>query len=89
MRYVLPIHLTDNVFGDTAIYEDIYNLVNRKENNFFWSIGCAAEADEVGFQSKSLPAILNAIIARWECRCHLRPRAAWSRGRPVPCSSAT
>src|SRR6185503_21095233 len=35
VRYVLPIHVIDNAFGDTALYHDIYNLVNRKENGFF------------------------------------------------------
>lgn len=62
VRYILPIHLTDNAFGDTAIYEPLFNIVNYRENGSFWTVGCAAEADEIGFRSVSFPSILNPFI---------------------------
>jgi uncharacterized delta-60 repeat protein len=56
VRYIFPIHLTDNVFGDTAIYDALFNAANFRENRNFWSIGCAPrEADEVGFTSEGIP----------------------------------
>lgn len=29
VRYVFPIHVSDNVFGGAAIYDDLFNLTNR------------------------------------------------------------
>ncbi len=29
VRYIFPIHVTDNKFGGAAIYEDLFNLANR------------------------------------------------------------
>lgn len=59
VRYVLPIHLTDNVFGDAAINQDFYNLLNVIENGAWWSVGCAAFSDEVGFRALGVPAVFN------------------------------
>lgn len=62
VRYILPMHLTDNAFGDTAIYEPLFNIVNYRENSAFWTVGCAQESDEVGFRSVNFPSILNPFI---------------------------
>jgi len=62
VRYVLPIHLTDNVFGDTALYQDFYNLLNVAENGAWWAVGCAARADQVAFEAKSLGSIFNPFL---------------------------
>jgi uncharacterized delta-60 repeat protein len=64
VRYIFPIHLEDNVFGDTAIYQELFDIANFRENGSFWSVGCAPEADEVGFRAPSLtlPAVLNLFI---------------------------
>lgn len=62
VRYVLPVHLTDNAFGDTAIYEDVFQLANYNENQRWWLVGCAPEADEVGFRVGSIPAFLQPFI---------------------------
>jgi microsomal dipeptidase-like Zn-dependent dipeptidase len=61
VRYVLPIHVTDNVFGDSALYQDFYNLLNLVENGSWWTVGCAARADEVGFEALGLPSIFNIV----------------------------
>jgi microsomal dipeptidase-like Zn-dependent dipeptidase len=62
VRYVLPIHLTDNVFGDTAIYDDFHNILNLRETGAYWSVGCAAAADQVGFRVQGFPAFLNPFL---------------------------
>lgn len=62
VRYILPVHLTDNAFGDTAIYEPLFNIVNYRENSAFWTVGCAQESDEISFRSASFPSILNPFI---------------------------
>jgi uncharacterized repeat protein (TIGR01451 family) len=62
VRYVLPIHLIDNMFGDMAIYSDIYSLVNFSENLAPWSVGCAQVSDEVGFRTMSLPPELTPLV---------------------------
>jgi microsomal dipeptidase-like Zn-dependent dipeptidase len=62
VRYVLPIHLTDNAFGDMALHDDIYNVLNYAENGSFWSVGCGAAADEVGFRTLGTPPGLGALV---------------------------
>jgi WD40 repeat protein len=63
VRYILPLHLTDNAFGDTAISEPLFNIINWRENGHFWSVGCAAESDEVGYRSTSFPQILSVFLS--------------------------
>lgn len=62
VRYVLPLHLTDNVFGDAAVYQDFYNFANLSENGAWFSVGCAARSDEVGFKAASLGGIFNPFL---------------------------
>ncbi len=47
VRYILPVHVMDNAFGGTAIYENGFNTSNRREAGHFWEIECAAAADGI------------------------------------------
>ncbi|MEO8089650.1 MAG: membrane dipeptidase [Gemmatimonadales bacterium] len=47
VRYVLPIHVMDNVFGGTAIYKDDFNTANLREAGHFWEIECADVGDDI------------------------------------------
>jgi microsomal dipeptidase-like Zn-dependent dipeptidase len=47
VRYVLPIHVVDNVFGGTAIYEDGFNTSNLREAHHYWEIECANTGDAI------------------------------------------
>jgi len=49
VRYIFPIHLADNKFGDTAIYEPVFDVANFRETRSFWSVGCSAPTDLVNF----------------------------------------
>jgi hypothetical protein len=51
VRYIFPIHVTDNVFGDTAPYEAFFQAVNVFETGQLWKFGCAKEEDEIGFHA--------------------------------------
>jgi hypothetical protein len=62
VRYVLPVHFTDNVFGDAALHEDLYNVLNLRETGDFFRVGCAQVADEVGYQASGIPAVLNLFL---------------------------
>jgi microsomal dipeptidase-like Zn-dependent dipeptidase len=62
VRYVFPVHLTDNVFGDTAIYSVLFNVANRRETGAFWNVGCAARAADIGFRSINFPPELNLFV---------------------------
>ena len=53
VRYVFPIHVIDNKFGGTAIYENAFNLSNYRESGSFWSLKCAAPSDKIGFRVKN------------------------------------
>ncbi|MEA2713668.1 MAG: hypothetical protein QOK27_1629 [Gemmatimonadales bacterium] len=47
VRYVLPIHVSDNVFGGTAVYKDDFNTANFRETGHFWEIECADVGDDI------------------------------------------
>jgi microsomal dipeptidase-like Zn-dependent dipeptidase len=47
VRYVLPIHVVDNAFGGTAIYEDGFNTSNLREARHYWEIECADAGDGI------------------------------------------
>lgn len=41
VRYIFPIHVVDNKFGGTAIYQNVFNISNYHQTGDFWQIGCA------------------------------------------------
>lgn len=52
VRYVFPVHVIDNKFGGTAIYEDAFNLSNYRESGNFWDIECGKAADKINYTYK-------------------------------------
>ena len=60
-RYVFPIHITDNAFGDTAIYQPFFDLENFAETQAFYRVGCSGE---VRFQLSPLPAALGTFAGK-------------------------
>jgi microsomal dipeptidase-like Zn-dependent dipeptidase len=49
IRYIFPIHVIDNPFGGTAIYEGGFNASNYREAGHFWNIECAAPGDGITY----------------------------------------
>ncbi len=47
VRYVFPVHLTDNVVGGTAIYDRMFNWANYYETGRFWTVECARAGDDI------------------------------------------
>jgi len=47
VRYVFPIHVLDNSFGGTAIYEGGFNTSNLREAGHYWDIECADVSDNI------------------------------------------
>ena len=80
VRYIFPIHLTDNVFGDTAIYDDLFSLANAYETGQFWKVACAAASDNIGFRAPNFypPPPWNMYIPKGLIRRRRRP--AWLAG---------
>lgn len=62
VRYVLPIHFTDNAFGDAAVHESLFNVLNFRENQRFFTVGCAQLSDQVSFQSAGIPPVLGPFL---------------------------
>jgi len=56
VRYIFPIHLTDNVFGDTALYDDMFNMANLRETGSFWVVGCSRSGDQVSWHALGVPS---------------------------------
>lgn len=46
-RYIFPVHVLDNAFGGTAIYEGGFNTSNRREAGHYWDIECADVSDNI------------------------------------------
>jgi microsomal dipeptidase-like Zn-dependent dipeptidase len=52
IRYVFPIHVIDNAFGGTAVYEGGFNTSNYREAGHFWNLMCATPDDGIRYQYK-------------------------------------
>ena len=51
VRYIFPIHVFDNVFGDTAPYESFFQAGNVFETGQLWKFGCAKAEDEINYHA--------------------------------------
>jgi len=49
IRYIFPIHVMDNVFGGTAVYEGAFNTANYREAGHFWDLECSKPADGIQY----------------------------------------
>ncbi|MBL7740748.1 MAG: membrane dipeptidase [Chitinophagaceae bacterium] len=47
VRYIFPVHLSDNAFGGTAIYEDLMNVMQKLSTGTFWDIECSDAVDSI------------------------------------------
>lgn len=61
VRYIFPIHVTDNMFGDTAIYDDTFNFSNYREMGRFWNVRCAVTGEEIGFKLGGISSLAQAL----------------------------
>lgn len=54
VRYIFPVHVTDNVFGGTAPYENLFSVANLAETGHWWEVECAGTQpypnDDIGFK---------------------------------------
>jgi microsomal dipeptidase-like Zn-dependent dipeptidase len=55
VRYIFPIHLIDNPFGGTALYQDLFNYSNDREAGHWWAPTCATG---INYQFKDQGGIL-------------------------------
>ncbi len=44
IRYLFPVHVLDNPFGGTAIYQELFNMSNFHQTGSFWDVGCAMDS---------------------------------------------
>jgi len=45
VRYVFPIHLVNNKFGGTAVYEDLFNFANKYSTGSFFKVNQSASVN--------------------------------------------
>lgn len=70
VRYIFPVHVSDNLFGGTAPYHQLFNASNVFETGRFWQVECAGTQpypdDEIGFSTPNVTALdeLNKWIPR-------------------------
>jgi microsomal dipeptidase-like Zn-dependent dipeptidase len=68
VRYIFPIHVIDNWFGGTAIYQNGFNTSNLRERGNFWNIECSLASDDITFQyreEQDLLAMIGQQAAAW------------------------
>jgi len=67
VRYIFPVHVSDNVFGGTAPYNPIFDVANAFETGHFWNVECAGTPpypdDDIGFSTPNLKAVQDFINA--------------------------
>jgi hypothetical protein len=49
VRYIFPIHLVDNVFGGTALYDPLFALANVYEENEYETPTCSQVEDNINY----------------------------------------
>ena len=52
IRYIFPIHVIDNSFGGTAVYDGGFNTSNYREAGHFWNLTCASTPEDIHYQYK-------------------------------------
>lgn len=50
VRYVFPVHVTDNQFGGTAVYENLFNVANRRQTGRYWDLECSAPGAGINYR---------------------------------------
>lgn len=49
VRYIFPIHVIDNKFGGTAVYDHSFNYSNKRETGQFWEMECGKQEDKIDY----------------------------------------
>ncbi|MDB4977145.1 MAG: putative rane protein [Myxococcaceae bacterium] len=64
VRYVFPVHVTDNYFGGAAAYESDFMIANKLQFGSFMSLRCAQPADQVSHRiSTDLASPFKSLLA--------------------------
>jgi microsomal dipeptidase-like Zn-dependent dipeptidase len=53
VRYLFPVHVTDNLFGGAALYQHEFWRANKYHTGQFFDVGCATPADEITVKLES------------------------------------
>jgi microsomal dipeptidase-like Zn-dependent dipeptidase len=64
IRYIFPIHVIDNPFGGTAVYEGGFNTSNYREAGHFWNLECAKPGDRILYQYQPGGLDVGVALAR-------------------------
>ena len=59
VRYIFPVHLTDNRLGATAVYEHFCNVANLIQTGDWWELTCAPD---ITFRFAELDPIYSGIV---------------------------
>jgi microsomal dipeptidase-like Zn-dependent dipeptidase len=59
VRYIFPVHIIDNAFGGTAVYNSLFNYSNRRESGRFWNLVCADDGDHITYRFEPSNDILS------------------------------
>lgn len=75
VRYIFPIHVVDNKFGGTAVYEDLFNFANKYSTGSLFSIQSSVRLD---------PTITHRLGDGLDNMGNLYVKAALDAGSTIP-----
>ncbi len=73
VRYIFPIHVIDNKFGGSAVYESTFDYSNYHQTGKFWDIDCASPSDSIGYNYKAYKWIIGLAGAKMGVDIARRP----------------
>lgn len=73
IRYIFPVHVVDNKFGGTAIYEDAFNFSNYHQNGTFFDVICGEGRDSITKPYKHYEWLLGLAGAKMNVDIARRP----------------
>ena len=56
VRYIFPIHLTDNALGGAAAYQDLFDVANVYEEGHPFNLVCASPSDGINYHEAISPS---------------------------------
>jgi hypothetical protein len=82
VRYLFPIHIIDNPFGGTGVYEGLFDISNALESGAAWALTCAVPSDGIRFDG-SLGSLSTVLLVEAYMAAKLFP--SWTVPPPPSC----
>jgi hypothetical protein len=89
VRYIFPVHVIDNAFGGSAIYQELFTVSNYREAGRYFEAQCAAPAQlgDSPMAARARPGIVGCSARQARHPAPVDPRTPRVSPRGRPCQS--